>query len=482
MDQLTREQSPVTGPGTSQGVGADGRQLENEAARLEAGDGQSEQEGEGGSEPPPPYFPPALAVSKERPLEFNFELYLFDTLQLSQGLFPADRDGPVDFPSLTECRSYCERFVQQEIGAQVGVADERHTLAQEMRDRLDKEAMFRQSGVSLSARMITGNGRFDANLDNLRVDCFGNLMLLGAPVWSDLSPQFTHGYPRRLIAETHGGILPGNLTVAARISNQAIRSLSTGDVAAFSSRGMVQGLGLTKAELMLARTSAIKYAGKREKPARLIDLMVRFGIDFLSLAPLTVDQTKTLRESSSAHWSRVLSSAPADASDSEGSSSDGSGADTAEVSVGWDPRQECEMLPARSSLEYNKAMEMTLGNLFTCYTSTSLAVQATVATVTETRPVQRSAQPRSSSHSGQRRKRPRANPPERAEASNTGSAPDPSVVSAEEDRQQQHDAREALLAMPGIMATRIPNQRSLVRLEEFLRKNQPIDPRVSQAI
>ena len=444
---------------------------------------QSEEEGERGVQPPSPYFPPGLAVSKERPLEFNFELFLFDTLHLPQGLFPDDRDGPVDFPSLTECRSYCERFVQQEIGAQVGTADERQTIVQEMRDRLEKEDMFHCSGQSLGPRMITGNGQFDANLENLRLDCFGNLMLLHAPAWSDLSAQFTHGYPRRLIAEAHGGTLPGNVTVAARISNQAIRSLSTGDIAAFISRGMVQGLGLTKAELMLARTSAIKYAGKREKPARLIDLMVRFGIDFLSLTPLTADQTKNLHENSSAHWSRVLSSAPENVSDSEGSSSDYSSTDTAEVSVGWDPRQECEMLPAQSTLEFSKAMETTLNNLFTYYMSTPVGVRATVATVPGRQSVQRSAQPRGSSHSGQRRQRARANPQERAEPCSSASTPDPSVVNAEEDQQQQrHKAREALLAMPGIMATRIPSELSLARLEEFLRKNRPVDPQVSHAI
>ena len=47
-----------------------------------------------------------------------------------------------------------------------------------------------------------------------------------------------------------------------------------GDIAAFISKRMVQGLGLTTIELMLARTSAIKYAGKRDKPTCLVDIMV----------------------------------------------------------------------------------------------------------------------------------------------------------------------------------------------------------------
>ena len=74
-----------------------------------------------------------------------------------------------------------------------------------------------------------GNERFDRNLEKVRLDVFGNVMILDAPHWSDISAQFTHGFPRRLIPYHHRGILSGNITVAARISNQAIRSLSTGN-------------------------------------------------------------------------------------------------------------------------------------------------------------------------------------------------------------------------------------------------------------
>ena len=48
---------------------------------------------------------------------------------------------------------------------------------------------------------------------------------------------------------------------------------------------MVQGLGLTTTELMLARTSAIKYAGKRDKPTCLVDIMVCFAEGFLTMTP-----------------------------------------------------------------------------------------------------------------------------------------------------------------------------------------------------
>ena len=54
-------------------------------------------------------------------------------------------------------------------------------------------------------------------------------MILNVPHWSDISAQLMHGFPWCLITDHHRGILMGNITVAARISNQAIRSLATGN-------------------------------------------------------------------------------------------------------------------------------------------------------------------------------------------------------------------------------------------------------------
>ena len=441
-------------------------------------DEAAEQEEEEGRQRPTAYFPPALAKSSERPLDFNFELYLFDSLRLPRGLFPDDEDGPVEFSSLAECTGYCNRFVQQTL-AEVekhGTADDRASLAQDMRDRLDKGRMFRQSGTSLGRTMVTGNEAFDANLDDLRLDRFGNVMMLTAPPWSDISAQFMHGFPRRLVAEAHGGILPGNLTIAAKISNQAMRSLSTGDIAAFISRPMVQGLGLTRAELMLARTSAIKYAGKAEKPARLVDLMVRFGVDFLHLAPLTAAHIKQLRAGSSEHWNRVLSS---DSSDSEASSSDASTDAEVELRTSLDTRAECEMLPERSSEEFNRVVTLTISNLFACFTGRAPTPATDPAPLPQGETAARPATARNTSHSGQRRRRTQ---PNTAAADSTASQPSTSQAEPAEVQPQLRSAREALLAMPGIVAIRIPSEQSLARLEEFLRNNQPITPEVSSQI
>ena len=45
-------------------------------------------------------------------------------------------------------------------------------------------------------------------------------------------------------------------------------------MAAFMSKEIIRGLGLTVTELMLARMTAIRYAGKKDKPAHLVEMMV----------------------------------------------------------------------------------------------------------------------------------------------------------------------------------------------------------------
>ena len=174
-----------------------------------------------------PYFPAGLAKTPEQPTVFNFGLFLFDNLRLQRGLFPDDRESEVQFADLKECREYCEEYItSREEWCRDQDASSSSTVRRE--STLSKAEMFRQAGHPLSATMTTGNELFDGHLDDLRLDDFGNVMHLHAPFWSDISAQFMHGFPRRLITDSHGGVLPGNITVAARISNQAVRSLSIG--------------------------------------------------------------------------------------------------------------------------------------------------------------------------------------------------------------------------------------------------------------
>ena len=62
----------------------------------------------------------------------------------------------------------------------------------------------------------------------------------------------------------------------------------------------MQGLGLTTTELMFTPAIVIRYA-ERDKPIRLIEMMVRFGVDFLTIKPFIPEQIKLLRQASSSH-------------------------------------------------------------------------------------------------------------------------------------------------------------------------------------
>jgi len=79
-------------------------------------------------------------------------------------------------------------------------------------------------------------------------------MILGSPPWSGVSPEFTHGFPRKLLGKTsHGGFLRGNLTVTAKATNLCLRRLAVKDVAANISRQLVEGVGLSLARLLSCR-------------------------------------------------------------------------------------------------------------------------------------------------------------------------------------------------------------------------------------
>ena len=69
--------------------------------------------------------------------------------------------------------------------------------------------------------MTTGNALFDSYLEDLHLNIFANVMFLKASHWSNISTQFMLSFPHCLIINHHSGILLGNITVPARISNQA---------------------------------------------------------------------------------------------------------------------------------------------------------------------------------------------------------------------------------------------------------------------
>ena len=243
---------------------------------------------------------------------------------------------------------------------------------------------------------------------------------------------------------------------------------------------MVQGLGLTTFELMMARASAIKYAGQREKPTRLLDLTVRFGIDFLTLAPVPRDKLQDLRRKSTVHWNGVLETSADEDQEAESSSS----SDESGLSVDWDPREESQGMPATNTDAYTVAVTRHVENLLHCYVSTRQMVTQQLEVRAAT------ARPSGSSGMSRRRKQqtPRRKPAASRQAPEATATATTTVSSRDQERgnieqrepeqqeQPRRSPREILVALPGIVATRIPNEDSLKRLEQFLRNNQPCDP------
>ena len=288
----------------------------------------------------------------------------------------------------------------------------------------------------------------------------------------DSNNQFSHAILWDMYAKCHTTVIIG-------ISNFA------GDIAAFTSKSMIEGLGLLTAELILAHTSALRYAGKRNKPARLVELMVRFGMDFLTLEPLTAEHLQQLRMASTNHWSQVLRSLLQAAGDDDDDASDSSSEEETELRVSWDTRCEHQALPGSlDSVEHHTAVTRHFNRLVQRFVTRTIVTEA-VAVGTET-VVQR--QPSGSSGYHRRRKQPAprraitsssqdtSNPAISDQAVEQGTPAAPAVAAAETALDARRDPREVLIGLPGIKATTISSEVSLNKLERFLRDNQPCDP------
>jgi len=240
---------------------------------------------------------------------------------------------------------------------------------------------------------------------------------------------------------------------------------------------MIEGLGLSTAELMLARGSAVKYAGKRNKPARLVELMMRFGLNFLTLEPLTTEHLQALRTTSTNHWSQLLRSLPQTPEEESGSSSE----EESQLTVSWDTRDELRTLPAGGpdSEERDTAVRRHFDRLVQRFVSRTIVTEA-VAVGAET------PRRRPSGTSGYHRRRKQVTP-RRAVTSASPDTSNPAVsgpaaeqatppVAAAAEPDATRNPREVLVTLPGIKATTIPSEVSLNRLEHFLRNNQPCDP------
>ena len=158
--------------------------------------------------------------------------------------------------------------------------------------------------------------------------------------------------------------------------------------------------------------------------------------------------------------------------------------DESELSVGWDPREESQGMPATNTDAYTVAVTRRVENLLHCYLPTRQMVTQQLEV--------RAATARPSGGSGMSRRRkqqtPRHKPAASRQAPEATATATTTVSSRDQERgnieqrepeqqeQPRRSPREILVALPGIVATRIPNEDSLKRLEQFLRNNQPCDP------
>ena len=145
-------------------------------------------------------------------------------------------------------------------------------------------------------------------------------MIWNAPPWSLASPQLTHGFPRRLISQSHGGFLPGNITVTAKATNLTLRRLAVCDVACLVSRATTSGAGLSRARLLNLRYAAVRYYRGAFCPQYLASAMVEFGVNFATFQPLSSDALDTLSDSITKGWKQ--SETGGDSSDDSDSSAE----------------------------------------------------------------------------------------------------------------------------------------------------------------
>ena len=129
--------------------------------------------------------------------------------------------------------------------------------AETMRANLSKEEMFQAFGQPIE-NLRTGNNTSDPNLDKLHMALYDNVMILDpSPTvqrcMSPIQPQIPSLANLRWSLRDAAGYL----TVAARISNQAIHSLSIGDVASFISCKMAKRLGIKVQGLQMVKSSEL---------------------------------------------------------------------------------------------------------------------------------------------------------------------------------------------------------------------------------
>ena len=116
-----------------------------------------------------PYFPLAFAESADRPLAFNFDLFLLDSLSLPRHIVPRDSREEVSnavlFDNAASAISYCTERLERGWKDTRPAADpterasRRHT-----HPKVNKWELFRRHSARLTEALSSGQAPFDANL------------------------------------------------------------------------------------------------------------------------------------------------------------------------------------------------------------------------------------------------------------------------------------------------------------------------------
>ena len=129
-----------------------------------------------------PYFPLAFAECRERPLDFNFDLFLLDNLVLpthisargqpeDESTTEPDEQQPVTFENAEEAIRYCREKLES--GWKVVRANDEPRSQSQVRlshEQVNKWKLFKKDGYRISRALRSGQDNFDSNLHLVRMD------------------------------------------------------------------------------------------------------------------------------------------------------------------------------------------------------------------------------------------------------------------------------------------------------------------------
>ena len=131
---------------------------------------------------------------------------------------------------------------------------------------------------------------------------YDNVMRWQALSWSAASAQYTHGFPRRLVAESHGGFLSGNIMVTSKASNLSLRRLAICNVPAIVSKQSISRASPSRARLLNLRYAALRYHSGQYCPQYLLAGMVEYGVNFATFEPLDAEALDLLHDGLKRMW------------------------------------------------------------------------------------------------------------------------------------------------------------------------------------